>query len=145
MDFIWSFSKNPTRVIQEIISGMVRHIPKINKNAGRKYILRENVSYVLLYEIFNSLDHEMVNRNYKKTSNEERTYFQSEAIPIYMEEVKKDLMKNLDIDIKDDMSMVSSGHTNEEEDARIACGEGQDVDDEEIDHGDYSQSAINNN
>ncbi|KAG5570671.1 hypothetical protein H5410_060437 [Solanum commersonii] len=49
-----------------------------------------------------------------------------------MEEVKKDLMKNLDIDIKDDMSMVSANHTNEEEDACIA-GEGQDVDDEEID------------
>ncbi|KAG5572770.1 hypothetical protein H5410_062536 [Solanum commersonii] len=56
----------------------------------------------------------------------------SEAIAIYMEEVKKDLMKNLDIDSKDDMSMVFASHTNEEEDACIA-GEGQDVDDEEID------------
>ncbi|KAG5572771.1 hypothetical protein H5410_062537 [Solanum commersonii] len=56
----------------------------------------------------------------------------SEAIAIYMEEVKKDLMKNLDIDIKDDMSMVSASHTNEEEDACIAR-EGQDIDDEEID------------
>ncbi|KAG5579928.1 hypothetical protein H5410_050555 [Solanum commersonii] len=31
----------------------------------------------------------------------------SEAIALYMEEVKKDLMKNLDIDIKDDISMAS--------------------------------------
>ncbi|KAG5616239.1 hypothetical protein H5410_016063 [Solanum commersonii] len=56
----------------------------------------------------------------------------SEAITIYMEEVKKDLMKNLDIDIKDDISMVSASHTNKEEDACIA-GEGQDVDEEEVD------------
>ncbi|KAG5589385.1 hypothetical protein H5410_039899 [Solanum commersonii] len=56
----------------------------------------------------------------------------SEAIAIYMEEVKKDLMKNLDFEIKDDISMISASHTNEEEDACIA-GEGQDVDDEEED------------
>ncbi|KAG5605751.1 hypothetical protein H5410_027243 [Solanum commersonii] len=56
----------------------------------------------------------------------------SEAIEIYMEEVKKDLIKNLDIDIKDDISMMSASHTNEEEDACIA-GEGQDVDEKEID------------
>ncbi|KAG5632683.1 hypothetical protein H5410_004400 [Solanum commersonii] len=56
----------------------------------------------------------------------------SEAIAIYMEEVKKDLMKNLDIDIKDDISMASASHTNEEDDTCIA-GEGQDVDEEEID------------
>ncbi|KAG5632037.1 hypothetical protein H5410_003754 [Solanum commersonii] len=56
----------------------------------------------------------------------------SEAIAIYMEEVKKDLMKNLNFDIKDDISMVSASHTNEEEDACIA-GEGQDVDNEEED------------
>ncbi|KAG5568366.1 hypothetical protein H5410_064619 [Solanum commersonii] len=56
----------------------------------------------------------------------------SEAIAIYMEEVKKDLMKNLHIDIKDDISMVSASHTNEEEDACIAREGKQDVDDEEI-------------
>ncbi|KAG5616227.1 hypothetical protein H5410_016051 [Solanum commersonii] len=56
----------------------------------------------------------------------------SEAIAIYMEEVKKDLMKNLDFDIKDDISMVFANHTNEEEDACIAR-EGQDADDEEED------------
>ncbi|KAG5579249.1 hypothetical protein H5410_049876 [Solanum commersonii] len=55
-----------------------------------------------------------------------------EAIAIYMEEVKKDLMKNLDFEIKDDISMISASHTNEEEDACIA-GEGQDVDNEEED------------
>ncbi|KAG5581700.1 hypothetical protein H5410_052327 [Solanum commersonii] len=56
----------------------------------------------------------------------------SKAIAIYMEEVKKDLMKNLDIDIKDDISMASASHTNEEDDSCIA-GEGQDVDKKEID------------
>ncbi|KAG5572367.1 hypothetical protein H5410_062133 [Solanum commersonii] len=56
----------------------------------------------------------------------------SEAIAIYMEEVKKDLIKNLDIDIKDDTSMASASNTNEEDDTCIA-GEGQDVDEEEID------------
>ncbi|KAG5572450.1 hypothetical protein H5410_062216 [Solanum commersonii] len=55
----------------------------------------------------------------------------SEAIALYMEEVKKYLMRNLDIDIKDDISMVSASHTNEEDDT-CAAGEGQDVD-EEID------------
>ncbi|KAG5632676.1 hypothetical protein H5410_004393 [Solanum commersonii] len=49
-----------------------------------------------------------------------------------MEEVKKDLLKNLDIDIKDDISMASASHTNEESDTCIA-GEGQDVGEEEID------------
>ncbi|KAG5585428.1 hypothetical protein H5410_045862 [Solanum commersonii] len=56
----------------------------------------------------------------------------SEAIAIYMEKVKKDLMENLDIDIKDDISMASASHTNEENDTYIA-GEGQDVIEEEID------------
>ncbi|KAG5609741.1 hypothetical protein H5410_021022 [Solanum commersonii] len=55
----------------------------------------------------------------------------SEAIALYMEEVKKDLMRNLDIDIKDDISMASASHTNEEDDTCVA-GEGQDAD-EEID------------
>uniref|UniRef100_M1DT42 Uncharacterized protein n=1 Tax=Solanum tuberosum TaxID=4113 RepID=M1DT42_SOLTU len=51
----------------------------------------------------------------------------SEAIALYMEEVKKDLMKNLDIEIKDDISMVSASHTNEKDDNCIA-GNGKDVD-----------------
>ncbi|KAG5592751.1 hypothetical protein H5410_043265 [Solanum commersonii] len=59
----------------------------------------------------------------------------SEAIAIYMEEVKKDLMKNLDIDIRDDISMISASHTNEDEDAYVGgdClgGEGQPDDEEE--------------
>ncbi|KAG5609786.1 hypothetical protein H5410_021067 [Solanum commersonii] len=55
----------------------------------------------------------------------------SEAIALYMEEVKKDLMRNLDIDIKDDISMASVSHTNEEDDT-CAASEGEDVD-EEID------------
>ncbi|KAG5590173.1 hypothetical protein H5410_040687 [Solanum commersonii] len=55
----------------------------------------------------------------------------SKAIALYMEEVKKDLMRNLDIDIKDDISMATGSHTNEEDDTCVV-GEGQDVD-EEID------------
>ncbi|KAG5581147.1 hypothetical protein H5410_051774 [Solanum commersonii] len=55
----------------------------------------------------------------------------SEAISIYMEEVKKDLTKNLDLDIKDDISMALASHTNEEDDTCIA-GKGQD-DEEKID------------
>ncbi|KAH0765001.1 hypothetical protein KY285_000872 [Solanum tuberosum] len=51
-----------------------------------------------------------------------------------MEEVKKDLMKNLDIEIKDDISMVSTSHTNDDDDNACIAGEGQDVDsNEEID------------
>jgi len=55
----------------------------------------------------------------------------SEAIALNMEEVKKDLMRNLDIEIKDDISMASASHTNDDDDNCIA-GEGQDAD-EEID------------
>ncbi|KAG5594618.1 hypothetical protein H5410_035850 [Solanum commersonii] len=40
----------------------------------------------------------------------------SETIALYMEEIKKDLMRNLDIDIKDDIFMASASHTNEEDD-----------------------------
>ncbi|KAG5572802.1 hypothetical protein H5410_062568 [Solanum commersonii] len=58
----------------------------------------------------------------------------SEAIAIYMEEVKKDLMKNLDIDIKNDISMAYASHTNEDDDATCLAGEGQDSDNnEEVD------------
>ncbi|KAG5630193.1 hypothetical protein H5410_001910 [Solanum commersonii] len=53
----------------------------------------------------------------------------SEAIVLYMEEVKNDLMKNLDFDIKDDTSMASASHT----DDTCLAGEGQDIDDEEED------------
>ncbi|KAG5570305.1 hypothetical protein H5410_060071 [Solanum commersonii] len=51
----------------------------------------------------------------------------SEAIALYMEEVKRDLMKNLDFDIKDDTSMASASHT----DDTCLAGEGQDIDDKE--------------
>jgi len=57
----------------------------------------------------------------------------SEAIAIYMEEVKRDLMKNLDVELKDDTSMVSASHTNDENEETCLAGEGQNVDsDEEI-------------
>ncbi|KAG5630261.1 hypothetical protein H5410_001978 [Solanum commersonii] len=55
----------------------------------------------------------------------------SEVIALYMEELKKDLMRNLDIEIKDDISMASASHTNDDDDNCIAR-EGQDAD-EEID------------
>ncbi|KAH0765002.1 hypothetical protein KY285_000873 [Solanum tuberosum] len=58
----------------------------------------------------------------------------SEAIALYMEEVKKDLMKNLDIEIKDDIFMASASHTNVYDDNVCIAGEGQDADsNEEID------------
>ncbi|KAH0729869.1 hypothetical protein KY289_001057 [Solanum tuberosum] len=51
-----------------------------------------------------------------------------------MEEVKKDLMKNLDIEIKDDISMASTSHTNDDDDNACIAGEGQDAySNEEID------------
>ncbi|KAH0762853.1 hypothetical protein KY290_018926 [Solanum tuberosum] len=48
----------------------------------------------------------------------------SEAIALYMEEVKRDLMNNLDIDIRDDISMASANHTNDDEELCLA-GEAQ--------------------
>ncbi|KAG5580071.1 hypothetical protein H5410_050698 [Solanum commersonii] len=57
----------------------------------------------------------------------------SEAIAIYMEELKRDLMKNLDIDIRDDISMASASHTNDDEESCMA-GEAQSANsNEEID------------
>ncbi|KAG5571474.1 hypothetical protein H5410_061240 [Solanum commersonii] len=53
----------------------------------------------------------------------------SEGIALYMEEIKKDLMRNHDIDIKNDISMASTRHTNEEDDT-CATGEGHDIDEE---------------
>ncbi|KAG5605045.1 hypothetical protein H5410_026537 [Solanum commersonii] len=48
--------------------------------------------------------------------------------------VKKDLMKNLDIDIKDDISMASTSHTNDDDDNTCIAGKGQDIDsNEEVD------------
>ncbi|KAG5572186.1 hypothetical protein H5410_061952 [Solanum commersonii] len=55
-----------------------------------------------------------------------------EAIAIYMEEVKR-FMKNLDIDIRDDISMASASHTNDDEESCMA-GEAQTTNsNEEID------------
>ncbi|KAG5615074.1 hypothetical protein H5410_014898 [Solanum commersonii] len=71
-------------------------------------------------------------KNTRKLQMKKGLISKSEAVAIYMEEVKKDLMKNLDLDIKDDISLASASHTNEEDDTCIA-GEGQDVDEEEID------------
>ncbi|KAG5590991.1 hypothetical protein H5410_041505 [Solanum commersonii] len=44
----------------------------------------------------------------------------SEAIAIYMEEVKRDLMKNIDIDIRDDISMAPASHNNDDDESCIA-------------------------
>ncbi|KAG5579925.1 hypothetical protein H5410_050552 [Solanum commersonii] len=57
----------------------------------------------------------------------------SEAIALYMEEVKRDLMRNLDIDVRDDVSMASASHTNDDEELCMA-GEAQSANsNEEID------------
>ncbi|KAG5571217.1 hypothetical protein H5410_060983 [Solanum commersonii] len=56
----------------------------------------------------------------------------TDIIMSYMEEVKKDLMKNLDIDIRDDVSMTSAGHTTEGGESYMAS-EAQSDDNEEID------------
>uniref|UniRef100_M1DQ13 Uncharacterized protein n=1 Tax=Solanum tuberosum TaxID=4113 RepID=M1DQ13_SOLTU len=57
----------------------------------------------------------------------------SKSIALYMEGVEKDLMKNFDIEIKDDISMALANYTSEEDDNCIV-GKGQDVDsNEEID------------
>ncbi|KAG5614698.1 hypothetical protein H5410_014522 [Solanum commersonii] len=40
-------------------------------------------------------------------------------------------MRNLDIDIRDDISMISASHTNKDEDANCLGGEGQPDDEEE--------------
>ncbi|KAG5570702.1 hypothetical protein H5410_060468 [Solanum commersonii] len=44
----------------------------------------------------------------------------SEVIAIYKEEVKRDLMKNLNIDIRDYISMASASHTNIDEELCMA-------------------------
>ncbi|KAG5589839.1 hypothetical protein H5410_040353 [Solanum commersonii] len=57
-----------------------------------------------------------------------------EAIALYMEEVKKDLMKNLEVELRDDTSMASTTHTNDGNEEACLAGEGKNVDsDEEID------------
>ncbi|KAG5619546.1 hypothetical protein H5410_004764 [Solanum commersonii] len=56
-----------------------------------------------------------------------------EAIALYMEEVKKDLIKNLDIDIEDDIFMTSASHTNQDDEACIVGEAQSDHNIEEID------------
>lgn len=51
----------------------------------------------------------------------------SNILASYVEEVKKDLMKNLDIKIPDDISLVSAGNTTKEE--TCIAGESQSVGD----------------
>ncbi|KAG5570734.1 hypothetical protein H5410_060500 [Solanum commersonii] len=48
----------------------------------------------------------------------------SKAITMYMEEVKKDLIKYLDIDIGDDISMASASHINNDDEGCMV-GEAQ--------------------
>ncbi|KAG5632445.1 hypothetical protein H5410_004162 [Solanum commersonii] len=57
----------------------------------------------------------------------------SEAIALYKEEVKKDLIKNLDMDIRDDISMTSASHTNQDDEVCIAREAQSDHSTEEID------------
>ncbi|KAG5609740.1 hypothetical protein H5410_021021 [Solanum commersonii] len=64
------------------------------------------------------------------TTSDEFPYLQqifyTKSIALYMEEVKKDLMRNLDIEIKDDISMASASHTNDDDDTNYIAREGQD-------------------
>uniref|UniRef100_M1B012 Uncharacterized protein n=1 Tax=Solanum tuberosum TaxID=4113 RepID=M1B012_SOLTU len=73
-------------------------------------------------------DHSPFKQITRKLQMKKGIISKSEAIALYMEEVKKDLMKNLDIDIKDDISMASASHTNEDDEAICLAGEGQDAD-----------------
>ncbi|KAG5605697.1 hypothetical protein H5410_027189 [Solanum commersonii] len=57
----------------------------------------------------------------------------SEAIAMYMEEVKRDLIKNLDIDIGDDISMASASQTNNDDEGCIAGETQSDQRNDEID------------
>ncbi|KAG5571638.1 hypothetical protein H5410_061404 [Solanum commersonii] len=56
-----------------------------------------------------------------------------EPIVMYMEEVKRDLVKNLDLDIRDDISMASASHTNNDDEACMAGEAQSDNSNEEID------------
>ncbi|KAG5615855.1 hypothetical protein H5410_015679 [Solanum commersonii] len=79
-------------------------------------------------------DHSPFKQITRKLQMKKGLFSKSETIALFMEEVKKDLMKNLDINIKDDIFMASASHINEEDDATRPAGEGQDVDSsEEID------------
>ncbi|KAH0641845.1 hypothetical protein KY290_033466 [Solanum tuberosum] len=57
----------------------------------------------------------------------------SEAIAFYMEEVKKDLIKNLDIDIGDDISVTSASQTNQYDEVCMAGETQSDHSTEEVD------------
>uniref|UniRef100_M1D9A0 Uncharacterized protein n=1 Tax=Solanum tuberosum TaxID=4113 RepID=M1D9A0_SOLTU len=76
-------------------------------------------------------DHSPFKQITRKLQMKKGLISKSEAIALYMEEVKKDLMKTLDIGIKDDISMASASHTNVEDDATCPVGEGQDSDSSE--------------
>jgi len=52
---------------------------------------------------------------------------------MYMEEVKRDLIKNLDIDIRDDISMASASHINNDDEACMAGEAQSDNTNDEID------------
>ncbi|KAG5592391.1 hypothetical protein H5410_042905 [Solanum commersonii] len=137
--------------------------PKLIK-LQEENIFFKNVGHVLLYGVLNPMDYEMVEfiilegfpclqrmlipsfgvieesspftKIARKLQMKKGLISKSEAIAIYMEEVKKDLMKNLDIDIRDDISMISASHTNEDEDAYVGgdClgGERQPDDEEDL-------------
>ncbi|KAH0639774.1 hypothetical protein KY285_036360 [Solanum tuberosum] len=80
-------------------------------------------------EIKGSNDHDPFKKIARQLQMKKGIISKSEAIALYMEEVKKDLIKNLDFDIKDDTSMASASHT----DDTCLAGEAQDIDDEEED------------
>jgi len=83
----------------------------------------------VITEIKGSNDQDPFKRIARQLQMKKGIISKSEAIALYMEEVKKDLMKNLDFDIKDDTSMASASHT----DDTCLAGEAQDIDDDEED------------
>ncbi|KAG5579418.1 hypothetical protein H5410_050045 [Solanum commersonii] len=48
----------------------------------------------------------------------------SKAKAMYMEEVKRDLIQNIEVDIRDDISIASASHTNNDDETCMA-GEAQ--------------------
>uniref|UniRef100_M1AU99 Uncharacterized protein n=1 Tax=Solanum tuberosum TaxID=4113 RepID=M1AU99_SOLTU len=114
------------------ISTAVKKTPE-GKLHGQKILDAINNKIVRYLDIATSEpqmveDHSPFKQITRKLQMKKGLISKSEAIALYKEEVKKDLMKNLDIDIKDDISMASASHTNEEDDATCPTVEGQDID-----------------
>ncbi|KAG5609737.1 hypothetical protein H5410_021018 [Solanum commersonii] len=83
------------------------------------WIMKWSVEVDNTYEGFPSLQRTFYTKFWNKLVHKDLEG-KSEAIAMYMEEVKRDLIKNLDIDIGDDISMASTSHTNNDDEEGIA-------------------------